>query len=225
MYRDSLVLLNALYINVDRVFGCAEYIIHYFTANVSQCWMHCTVMYGDCLTMLSTLYINEPSVILWSHYSDVIMSTIASLINSLTIVYSTVYSDTDQRKHQSPVSLAFVRGIQRRPVNSPHKWPVTRKMFPFDDVIMRRKCVVHVRTWIVWPCRRHCTLCTMSVWFRFAQSSVCLCAVIEELYYHDDVIKWKHFPRYWPLVRGIRWIPLTKASDAGFSCFLWSAPE
>ena len=33
-------------------------------------------------------------------------------------------------------SLAFVRGIHRRPANSPHKWPVTRKMFPFDDVIM-----------------------------------------------------------------------------------------
>ena len=68
--------------------------------------------------------------------SDVIMSTIASLITSLTIVYSTVYSDADQRKHQSPAPLAFVRGIHRRPVNSPHKWPVTRKMFPFDDAIM-----------------------------------------------------------------------------------------
>ena len=52
------------------------------------------------------------------------------------IVYSTVYSDADQRKHESSVSLAFVRGIHRGPVNSPHKWPVTRKMFPFDDVIM-----------------------------------------------------------------------------------------
>ena len=42
----------------------------------------------------------------------------------------------DQRKYQNSASLAFVRGIHRRPVNSPHKWPVTRKMFPFDDVIM-----------------------------------------------------------------------------------------
>ena len=62
--------------------------------------------------------------------------TIASQITSLTIVYSTVYSDADQRKYQSSASLAFVRGIHRGPVNSPHKWPVTRKMFPFDDVIM-----------------------------------------------------------------------------------------
>ena len=65
-----------------------------------------------------------------------IMGTIASQITSLTIVYSTVYSDADQRKHQSSVSLAFVWGIHRGPVNSPYKWPVTRKMFPFDDVIM-----------------------------------------------------------------------------------------
>ena len=40
------------------------------------------------------------------------------------------------RKHQSFASLDVVRGIHRGPVNSPHKWPVTRKMFPFDDVIM-----------------------------------------------------------------------------------------
>ena len=66
------------------------------------------------------------------HYDDVIMGAIASQITSLTIVFSFVYLDIDQRKHQSSASLAFVRGIHRRPVNSPHKWPVTRKMFPFD---------------------------------------------------------------------------------------------
>ena len=71
------------------------------------------------------------------NYDDVIMSAIASQITSLTIVYSTVYSDADQRNYQSSASLAFVWGIHRGPVNSPHKWPVTRKMFPFDDVIMR----------------------------------------------------------------------------------------
>ena len=64
------------------------------------------------------------------------MSTITSQITSLAIVYSTVYSGTDQRKHQSSASLAFVWGIHRGPVNSPHKWPATRKMFPFDDDIM-----------------------------------------------------------------------------------------
>ena len=70
------------------------------------------------------------------HYNGVIMTMMASQITSLTIVYSIVYSGINQRKHQSSASPAFVRGIQRWPVNSPHKWPVTRKMFPLDDVIM-----------------------------------------------------------------------------------------
>ena len=70
------------------------------------------------------------------HYSDVIMGAIASQITSLTIIYSAVYSSANQRKHQSSTSLAFVRGIHWWPVNSPHKWPVTRKMFAFDDVII-----------------------------------------------------------------------------------------
>ena len=72
---------------------------------------------------------------LYNHYCDVIMGAIAAQITSLTIVYSTVYSDADPTKHQSSASLAFVRGIHRGPVNSPHKGPVTRKMFPFDDVM------------------------------------------------------------------------------------------
>ena len=64
------------------------------------------------------------------------MSLMASLITSLTIVYSIVYSGTDQRKHQSSTSLAFVQGIHQWLVNSPHTGPVTRKMLSFDDVIM-----------------------------------------------------------------------------------------
>ena len=67
---------------------------------------------------------------------DVIMSAMASQITSLMIVYSIVYSGADQRKHQSSASLAFLSGIHRWPVNSPHKWPVAWKLFPFDDVIM-----------------------------------------------------------------------------------------
>ena len=51
-------------------------------------------------------------------------------------VYASLYSGADQRKHQSSASLAFVRGIRRWQVSSPHKGLVTRKMFPFDDIIM-----------------------------------------------------------------------------------------
>ena len=73
------------------------------------------------------------------HYSDVIMSTMASQITSVRIVCSTVHSGADQRNHQSSASLAFVRGIYRWPVDSPHKRPAARKMFPFDDGIMINK--------------------------------------------------------------------------------------
>ena len=70
------------------------------------------------------------------HYSDVVMSPMTPQITGAMIVYSTVCAGADQRKHQSSASLAFVRGYHRWPVNSPLKGPVTRKMFPFDDVIM-----------------------------------------------------------------------------------------
>ena len=58
------------------------------------------------------------------------MSTIASQITSLTSVYSTVYSDADQRKHQSSASLAFVWEF-------PAQMASNAEMFPFDDVIMK----------------------------------------------------------------------------------------
>ena len=73
-------------------------------------------------------------------YSDVKRGTVVSPITSFTIVYSTVCSGKGERD-QSSASLAFVRGIHWWPVNSLHKGSVTRKMFPFDDVIMWRICI------------------------------------------------------------------------------------
>ena len=57
------------------------------------------------------------------------------------------------KKTSSAASMAFVPGIHRWPLNSPHKWPVTRKMFPFDDVIMVMR-IIQLSTWVlnfVWP--------------------------------------------------------------------------
>ena len=85
-----------------------------------------------------------------THYNDFIMSPMASQITSPAIVYSTVYSSANQRKHQSPASLAFVRGIHLWPVNSPHKGPVTRKIFPFDVVIMQHAMYISYRTYYTW---------------------------------------------------------------------------
>ena len=67
------------------------------------------------------------------------MGAMVSQITSLMIVYSSVYSRADQ----SSSSLAFVRGIHRWPLNSPHKGPVTRKMSSFDDIIMK---ILHSET-------------------------------------------------------------------------------
>ena len=71
-----------------------------------------------------------------THHSDVIMSSMATQITGVSMVYSTHYSDADPRKHQSSASLAFVRGIHRWPVNSLHKGPVMWKIFSLDEVIM-----------------------------------------------------------------------------------------
>ena len=82
------------------------------------------------------------------------MGAMASQITSLKIVYSTVYSDADQEKNQSSASLAFMRGVHRWPGDSPHKGPVKRNTFPFDDVIMKAvqlwtmKYIVFPQNWI-----------------------------------------------------------------------------
>ena len=67
------------------------------------------------------------------HYCDVIMGAVASQTTSHTIVYSTVYSDSDQRKH---FAKHRVTGLCVGNSPGPHKRPVTRKIFSFDDVIM-----------------------------------------------------------------------------------------
>ena len=94
-----------------------------FFTSIRWWWFMATSWYGNAFSI--------------THYSDVIIGAMASQITSLKIIYSTVYSDADHRKHQSSAFTGIcVRGIHRGPVNSPHKWPVTREMFPFDDVIM-----------------------------------------------------------------------------------------
>ena len=61
------------------------------------------------------------------HYNDVIMGAMASQITSLTQIKENI---------KAPSHWPLCLGIHRGPVNSPHKWPVMLKMFPFGDVIM-----------------------------------------------------------------------------------------
>ena len=88
------------------------------------------------ISMVLSIQIFFCQLVMLHHYSDVIMSVMSSQITSIDNVCLAACSGTDQRKHQSSVSLAFVRWIHRWLVNSSHKGPVTWKMFPFDDVVM-----------------------------------------------------------------------------------------
>ena len=166
--------------------------------------------FQDCSTVTGTI-----------HYHDVIMGPIASQITTLTIVYSTVYSDADQRKYQSSASLVFVLEIHRGPVNFPHKWPVTRKMLPFDDVIMHKTAPVPVKLLRIshrTPNRSHKLLSSRLL------EPHCFCTRVDAVFNwdHDDVIKWKKIATLPSLSAGI---PRTKASDTELWCFLWSASE
>ena len=72
----------------------------------------------------------------WYHNNGVTMSAVMSQITGMSTVCSVACSSAHQRKHQRSASLAFVRGNHRWPVDSPHKEPVTLKMFPYSDIIM-----------------------------------------------------------------------------------------
>ena len=138
------VILNSHFAWMTTCVGM--YFNDYICIHVYKCMMkkHSnTKQHGEIIEMIfcriNLLFSTHVHFTRRMHYDDVRMGAIASQITSLTIIYSIVYSDADQRKHQSSASLAFVWGIHRGPVNFPHKWPVKRKMFPFDDVIMAKR--------------------------------------------------------------------------------------
>ena len=107
-------------------------LLYFIILIILLCSDYACIIVVEAIRPLSFIVLFLKSFSLWWRHNghDGVWNT------SLTIVYSTVYSGADQRKYQSSASLAFVRGIHWGPVNSPHKWPVTRKMFPFDDVIV-----------------------------------------------------------------------------------------
>ena len=168
------------------------------------------------------------------HYIDVIMTTMASQITSLTVVYSTVYSDTDQRKHQSSASLAFVWGIHRDRWIPCTKGQLRGKCFhlmmsscaDFAMICLNQVSIglilwVSGQYWsgynVISTCywRYWCLLqrsCAV-VWFYMTMLYQCVIDVYTKLYakgeiIHDDIIKWKHFPHNWPFVRGIHRSPV-----------------
>ena len=126
---------------------------------------------------------------LYHHYNDVKMSAMVSQITSLTIVFSTVCSFADQRNYQSSAPLAFGREIHRWPVNSPHKGPTTRKIFPFDDVIMITQRLLQALKWkqsghwLTHLCQKHVT---------FLARQVCyICQTFISQKHEKTLSKWK----------------------------------
>ena len=117
--------------------GCWTRVPIIGTSAVSGPWVQSIAHFNnDFHLQFGGMYILLSTALYWSddfkmcHYSDVIMSAMLSQIASVLIVCLTVCSGADQRKHQSSATLAFVKGIHRWLVDSPHKRPVTRKMFP-----------------------------------------------------------------------------------------------
>ena len=189
---------------------------------------------------------------LWSvffHYNGVIMSEIASQITSLAIVYSTVYSRHRSKETSKRRVTGLLRGIHRWPVNSPHKGPIMRKMFPFDDVIIWWCSGRPLYPQDLWTILRICQKqieikqydlnfllrpfldigwnfaaprCIKCTWNAISHHTLKACGssscnknvfcdwpcYSSRVDKHDDVIKWKHFPRYWPSVRGIHQWPV-----------------
>ena len=190
------------------------------------------------------------------------MSSMASQITSLKIVYSTIDSDADQRKHQSSASLAFVRGIHRWPVNSPHKWPcnagnvsiwwrhhglnIARVILPGGGcqgiatlILLTTKSVNPLPEsmmvscwWGSWGTKFIAILIKISHSAKLKldlKNVRRIPTILLPSQCRDDVIKWKHFPRYWSFVRGIHRSPVDSPHKGQcfqeFSCFPWSVPE
>ena len=146
------------------------------------------------------------------------MSAMVSQITGVSVVCSTVCWGTDQRKYQSYASVAFVRGIHRSPVDSPHKGPVTRKMFPFDDVLVicymnRTDDTVTLLKWFIYHAMYIQSIVYMQLyWFRFRLTVVS--------WWRHDI---EAIPARRPLCEGTghQWSLLTKNTNAKLWYFLY----
>ena len=104
------------------------------------------------------------------------------------------------RSKKSSASLAFVWGIHRSPVNSPHKRPVTRKMFPFYDVIMNRICIQLNKSSYRVLNYVEISLTPHVIYFRVKSIDGSGTDSSLTVYLQGDVITWKRSSHYWPFV-------------------------
>ena len=141
----------------------------------------------------------------WWHYTDVIMGAIASPITSLTILYSTVYSDADQREHQSSASLAFVRGIHRGRHHGIHKrlWATTSKHLTFNDKCINVKIKGISQNWLNW-------LSITAYTYEYIVKKIVRISTQWKTWWRHQM---ETFPRYWPFVRGFHRSPVNSTHN------------
>ena len=175
------------------------------------------------------------------------MGATVSQITSLTIVYSIVYSGADQRKHHSSASLAFVRRIHRSPVNSPHKWPVTRIFFHLmtspwgivrlhfmgESLIAQYTETEQSSRWLLychwtpkaWQFSTLPQPIVQSTWWPLQRRSFPPYISSPDMMTSSNGNIFRVTGHLCGELTGDRWILHRKASDAELWCFLWSAPE
>ena len=161
------------------------------------------------------------------------MSVMTSHITGVSFVCSTVCSGPDKIKHHSSASLAFAREIHRRPVDSPHKGPVTRKYFH----LMTSSCIIvyHVLNltlqWL--PLHVHSSHQARATYMMVSMQAINSChyRASSNTSRRDDMMTssngniFRVTGHLCGEFTGPRWILHTKASDAELWFLLWSAPE
>ena len=190
-------------------------------------------VYPICESRLNSLvlyHITDITEVLMTHFNDnraevVIKNYRIRIIQCLFRILENLMWKYENRNDRSEIAAEYHITIYIEPSPNPvkanmssgkhsYKNPSCRGYLHIDFMVTR--ILINPRIWEI--TKRQSTDLT----FGSREHRIC----VDHL--HDDVIKWKHFPRRWPCVRGIhrpRWIPHTKASDAALWCFFLSASE
>ena len=150
-WHNLFCLCVCMYVFFLRIQLCGSKIrgfILFANMGFNESWV-CTLYNVNLLSIIC----NWPISLLWRHNERDDVS------NHLRLNCLLVCSGADQSKNQSSVALAFAGELPRLPVNSPCKGPVTRKMFPFDDVIMSE-----INRSPFWICYSQLPLPIFSIW-------------------------------------------------------------
>ena len=207
LYPPGSVVL----VNRDPGIACIHRLVTIYSTILKICVEKYTYIY-ICSCMIYTNYICMYPIIWHSALgmkTDICFRCIAHYLRDRRMIWK-----------RFPYCWCFCSWIHRYPLNSLPKWPVMQSFDTYFLMWASRTAIKDAITF-TW---HHCNMTSSFHHVLYHQVP----PIRVTCFRHDDVIKWKHFPRTWPFVRGIhrsRWIPNTKASDAELWCFLWSVSE